>query len=302
MHSKTINVKKRKRLDKYLVSLLKISRTKANQLIRLKQIYVNKVMINKPSFQLKQNDKIEIINSDKSKQIDVNLKPCKKKLDIVYEDQYLLVINKPKNVLVHPTKFNEKNTIANRLINYLGNFSNDKIRPGIVHRLDKNTTGLLVIAKDLKTLGALKKQIDEKIMLRKYICLCHNHFTTKKIIINQPIDHDRKKKTIKMVVSSAKKAKKAITKITVLKNLKNNLSLVECTLYTGRTHQIRVHLKSINHCVYNDDLYGKIEDKKKYGQFLHAYKLSFIHPWTKKTMNFTIKPDPIFREKIENLE
>ncbi len=302
MHNKIINVKEKSRLDKYLVSILKISRTKASQLIRLKQIYVNNVMINKPSFLLKQNDEIKIINSDKGKQIDVNLKPCKEKLDIVYEDQHLLVINKPKNVLVHPTKFNEKNTIANRLINYLGNFSNNKIRPGIVHRLDKNTTGLLVVAKDLKTLVALKKQIDEKTMLRKYICLCHNHFATKKIIINQAIDHDRKKKTIKMVVSSAKKAKKAITEIVVLKNLKNNLSLVECTLYTGRTHQIRVHLKSINHCVYNDDLYGKVEDKKKYGQFLHAYKMSFIHPWTKKIMNFTIRPDTIFSKKIKNLE
>ena len=239
---------------------------------------MNNTIINKPSFQLKQTDKIKIINSDEGKQINVNLKPCNEKLNIVYEDQYLLVINKPKNVLVHPTKFNEKNTISNLLINYLCNFSNDKTRPGIVHRLDKNTTGLLVIAKNLKTLVALKKQIEEKTMVRKYICLCHNHFTTKKIIINQAIDHDRKNKTTKMFVSSTKKAKKAITEIIVLKNLKNNLSLVECTLHTGRTHQIRVHLKSINHCVYNDNLYGKIEDKKEYGQFLHAYKISFIHP------------------------
>lgn len=300
--TKKIIINEKIRLDKYLVSLLKISRTKASELIKLKQIYVNQMIINKPSFQLKKNDQIKIINSSKTKQININLKPCKEKLNIIYEDKYLLVINKPKNVLVHPTKFNEENTIANRLINYLGNFSHNKIRPGIVHRLDRNTTGLLVIAKDLTTLTLLKKQIEEKTMVRKYICLCHNHFSIKKIIIDQAIDHDRKNKTTKMIVSSSKRAKKAITEIRVLKNLKNNLSLVECILYTGRTHQIRVHLKFINHCVYNDDLYGRIEDKKNYGQFLHAYKLSFIHPWTKKTMNFTANPDAIFNKKIENLK
>lgn len=276
--TKKIIINEKIRLDKYLVSLLKISRTKASELIKLKQIYVNEMIIDKPSFQLKKNDQIKIINSSKTKQININLKPCKEKLNIIYEDKYLLVINKPKNVLVHPTKFNEENTIANRLINYLGNFSHNKIRPGIVHRLDRNTTGLLVVAKDLTTLTLLKKQIEEKTMVRKYICLCHNHFSVKKIIIDQAIDHDRKNKTTKMIVSSSKRAKKAITEIRVLKNLKNNLSLVECILYTGRTHQIRVHLKFINHCVYNDDLYGRIEDKKNYGQFLHAYKLSFIHP------------------------
>ncbi|MBQ4209342.1 RluA family pseudouridine synthase [bacterium] len=276
--TKKIIINEKIRLDKYLVSLLKISRTKASELIKLKQIYVNEMIIDKPSFQLKKNDQIKIINSSKTKQININLKPCKEKLNIIYEDKYLLVINKPKNVLVHPTKFNEENTIANRLINYLGNFSHNKIRPGIVHRLDRNTTGLLVVAKDLTTLTLLKKQIEEKTMIRKYICLCHNHFSIKKIIIDQAIDHDRKNKTTKMIVSSSKRAKKAITEIRVLKNLKNNLSLVECILYTGRTHQIRVHLKFINHCVYNDDLYGRIEDKKNYGQFLHAYKLSFIHP------------------------
>lgn len=300
--TKKIIINEKIRLDKYLVSLLKISRTKASELIKLKQIYVNGMIIDKPSFQLKKNDQIKIINSNKTKQININLKPCKEKLNIIYEDKYLLVINKPKNVLVHPTKFNEENTIANRLINYLGNFSHNKIRPGIVHRLDRNTTGLLVIAKDLTTLTLLKKQIEEKTMVRKYICLCHNHFSIKKIIINQAIDHDRKNNTTKMIVSSSKRAKKAITEIRVLKNLKNNLSLVECILYTGRTHQIRVHLKFINHCVYNDDLYGRIEDKKNYGQFLHAYKLSFIHPWTKKTMNFTANPDAIFNKKIENLK
>lgn len=299
--SKKIIIKEKIRLDKYLVLLLKISRTKTNELIKSRKIRVNNKTIDKPSFQLKQSDQIEIIDTNKTKQININLQPCEEKLDIVYEDKYLLIVNKPKNVLVHPTKFNEKNTIANRLISYLGNFSHDRIRPGIVHRLDKNTTGLLVVAKDLKTLTLLKKQIDQKTMVRKYICLCHNHFTTKKIIVDQAIDHDRKNKTIKMIVSSSKKAKKAITEIKVLKNLKNNLALVECTLYTGRTHQIRVHLKFINHCVYNDDLYGKIEDKKNYGQFLHAYKLSFIHPWTNKIMNFVVKPDAFFNKKIENL-
>lgn len=166
----------------------------------------------------------------------------------------------------------------------MGNFSNNKIRPEIVHRLDKNTTGLLVVAKALKTLTLLKKQIEEKTMLRKYIFYA-TIISQQKKIVEQAIDQDRKNKTVKMVISFSKKAKKVITEINLSENLKNNLALVECTLYTGRTHQIHVHLKFINHCAYNDNLYCKNEDKEKYGQFSHSYEISFIQPWTKKILS-----------------
>lgn len=298
---KVTNLVQKTRLDKYLTFFLKQTRNKIIYLIKNQQIKINQKIVNKPSFILKNNDEIEIEDLKKVQQINLDLPPCKKKLNIIYEDDDLLIINKPKNVLTHPTKFKEKDTIANQLVNYLKNFPKDDIRPGIVHRLDKNTTGLLLIAKNLKTLNDLKKQFENKTIKRAYLCLCHGHFVMKKTIVELPIIH-AKNNTTKMLVSNSSKAKFAKTEINLIKNLKNNLALIECILHTGRTHQIRVHLKHINHQVYNDELYGNLEDEKKYQQYLHAYKIAFIHPTTKKEMTFKIDPDENFLNKIKSFE
>lgn len=283
-----------KRLDTIVAKQANCSRTKAAKLIKSGCVSVDGKVITKGSFSIKTNKKISISNFEQINQIDTDLQPCKLPLEIIYEDDYLLVINKPKNVLTHPTSFKEQNTLANRLIYYLGNFMNNTSRPGIVHRLDKDTSGLLVIAKNLDVLHYLQKQIMTKKLQRFYLCLCHNHFDKKKITIDLPIC--RKKNTNKMQVANIKNSKQAITEVKLLKNLPKNLALVECKLKTGRTHQIRVHLSYINHPVFNDAIYGQNDKVKNYGQFLHAYKLSFIHPITKKRLTFIKQPDNIFKK------
>lgn len=283
------------RLDKYLVEKLNCSRTKAIDLIKNGLVSVNKIVVDKQGFLVKPNDKVTIKKEAKQNAnlIGINLKPSKKPLDIIYEDAYLMVINKPKNLLVHPTSFNEQDTVANRLIGYLGRFSNDKIRPGIVHRLDKNTSGLLVVAKSLTILNDLQAQLLDKTLFRSYVAICHGHFNNNHLIIKAPIMR-AKDGTMKMVVSDSYKAKEAVTKVNLIKNLKDDLAYVECILETGRTHQIRVHLKYINHPIYNDELYGQVEAKPEYGQYLHAAKIHFVHPVTGKEMNFEVKPDRTF--------
>ena len=287
------------RLDKYLVEKLNCSRTKAIELIKNGLVSVNKVIVNKQGLLVKETDKVTIKKQAKQEAslINVNLKPSKKPLDIVYEDAYLMVINKPKGLLVHPTTYNEQDTVANRLVAYLGNFSNDKVRPGIVHRLDKNTSGLLVIAKSLTILNDLQAQLLDKTLFRSYVAICHHHFDNHHMIIKAPMMR-AKDGSMKMIVSDSWKAKEAITKVNLIKNLKNDLTYVECILETGRTHQIRVHLKYINHPIYNDELYGTVEAKPEYGQYLHAYKIHFVHPITGKEMNFECKPDKTFMSLV----
>ena len=287
------------RLDKYLVQKLNCSRTKAIELIKNGLVSVNKVVADKQGLLVKETDKVTVKKQAKqdAKLISVDLKPSRKPLDIIYEDAYLMVINKPKGLLVHPTTFNEEDTVANRLIAYLGRFSRDNVRPGIVHRLDKNTSGLLVVAKSLTILNELQAQLLDKTLYRSYVAICHHHFDNNHLIIKAPIMR-AKDGSMKMVVSDSYKAKEAITKVNLIKNLKDDLAYVECILETGRTHQIRVHLKYINHPIYNDDLYGQVEAKPEYGQYLHAAKIHFIHPMTGKEMSFESKPDRTFMSLV----
>ena len=290
------------RLDKYLEYKLNYSRTKIVKIIKSGYVYVNNKIVIKPSFLISPNAQIKIdekyIEYEKK---DSPLLQSKKAIKIVYEDDDLLIIDKQKGLLVYPTNFNEKDTLANRLIYYLGDSIKNNIRYGIVHRMDRNTTGLLLIAKNKSIFHNLQQQIRDKKIVRKYLAICHRHFKDSKLIINAPIAFTNNK-TIKRKVSFTKNAKKAITYITLIKNLDNNLSLVECELKTGRTHQIRVHLAYIKHPIYNDELYGSVDFNKQYGQFLHAYKLAFIHPIKKKYMEFKINPDKIFLNLCHNVE
>ena len=225
----------------------------------------------------------------------------KNKIEIVYEDDSLIVINKPKNILVHPTTFNEDETIVGLLKDKINiKEFDDQVRPGIVQRLDKNTTGLIVNTKKKKVSDDLIAQINEDILIRKYLAIIHHNFKEDEIIIKAPIARSKGDK-LKMVVSDDPKAKNAQTNIEVIKHFKD-ACLIECLLLTGRTHQIRVHLSYLHHPVYNDELYGQFDGYENYGQFLHSHYLRFIHPLTNQIMEFEKEPDDTFKSLIKKLE
>lgn len=220
------------------------------------------------------------------------------KLIIVYEDDSVVVVNKPKNMLTHHTKYDTDNTVVDYLIHKVNvDEFEDKSRPGIVQRLDRNTTGLMVVAKNIEAYNSLINQISNNTLTKKYLTIVHGKFKKDSLIIKCPIIRS-KKNTTKMVVSDDPKAKDATTIIKVLKE-SNELSLIECTIVTGRTHQIRVHMNFIHHNVLNDPLYGHEDGYKDYDQFLHSYHLSFYHPITKELLEFKSVPDNTFNSVIK---
>lgn len=286
--------KEKLRIDKYLINELDYSRSKIQRMINSNNIIVNNNPI-KTSYNLHIGDEITI-NEEYNEVLEI--KPENIPLDIYYEDEYLLVVNKPSGMVVHPAAGNYEKTLVNALMyhcnNNLSNV-NGKIRPGIVHRIDKDTSGLLLIAKNDEVHSDLAKQIADKTVTRKYIALVQGVIAEDTATIDAPIGrdiNDRKKMAI-----TDKNAKDAITHLRVLKRYEKS-TLIECNLETGRTHQIRVHLNYIGHPIVNDPVYGyKKLDDKEFGQMLHAKTIGFIHPITKKYLEFTSNPPECF-EKI----
>ena len=286
------------RIDKYLINNTDMSRNKIQKLINDGKIQVNGGLI-KASYLVNINDKIEI---DEDTSEEINVEPEEMKLDIVYEDNYLLVVNKPSGMVVHPGNGNYHHTLVNGLMYYCNNNLskvNGDIRPGIVHRIDADTSGLLLVAKNDMVHNDLAKQIQEKSVDRKYIALVQGVIKEDSATIDAPIGrsvNDRKK----MCVTS-ENSKDAITHIKVLERYKT-ATLIECKLETGRTHQIRVHMNYINHPVVNDPVYGlkkQVDGYQSFGQMLHAKEIGFVHPITKKYMNFTVDPPKEFVEICE---
>lgn len=284
------------RIDKYLINELSYSRSKIQRMIEQEQILVN----NKPtknSYVLKQNDEITI-NEDYTEEIDITAEDIP--LDIYYEDEYLLVVNKPSGMVVHPAAGNHTNTLVNALMYHCNsNLStlNGTVRPGIVHRIDKDTSGLLLVAKTDEVHEDLAKQISAKTVTRKYIALVQGIINEDTATIDAPIGRDPNNRK-KMAVTD-QNSKDAITHIRVLKRY-NKATLIECKLETGRTHQIRVHLNYINHPIVNDPVYGynKLIDKD-FGQMLHANILGFVHPITKEYLEFKADPPARFTEILD---
>lgn len=269
------------RLDSYLADTLNKSRNFIQKLIDNESILVNNEVKSK-KYIVKNGDDIEI-SFDILDELD-NIVPTKMDLDIVYEDDDLIIINKPKGLVVHPGAGNYNNTLVNGLMYYTKSLSdvNGIVRPGIVHRIDKDTSGLLIICKSNETHNEIAKQLQDKTCFRKYICIVEGTISNDEGVIDAPIgrdSHNRKKMCV-----TDKNSKNAITEFKVLDRF-SNYSLVECELKTGRTHQIRVHMSYIHHPVINDQTYNnkQIDDK---GQFLHAYYLSFVHPKTNKRLEF----------------
>ena len=285
------------RIDKYLSELdsVDLTRAKIQKLIKTGNIKVNNKEV-KESYKVNLDDNIEInIIKEETK-----LKGEDIALNIVYEDDDVLVINKPSGMVVHPAPGNKEHTLVNALINYSKlSTRNGEFRPGIVHRIDKDTSGLLIVAKNDKAHLFLEEELKKHNIVRTYIALVNgviNHDTGK---IDAPIgrcESDRKKMEV-----TSKNSKEAITNFKVLERFKN-VTLLELKLETGRTHQIRVHMKYIGHPVCNDPVYSNNKNIDNYGQLLHAKEISFIHPTTKERMTFTCEPDDKFNELMKIYE
>lgn len=282
------------RIDKFLIEKLDLSRSKVQEMIKQKLVLVNDKVI-KNSYILKLNDEINVIGKLKKEETKTAVKMD---LNIVYEDCDVIVINKPSGLVVHPANGNYDNTLVNGLLYYTNNLStnNGEDRPGIVHRIDKDTSGLLVVAKNDKAHEFLAKQLKDKSLSRKYIALVSGVINHDTGTIDAPIGRsslNRKKMCVTDVNS-----KEAVTHFKVIERYKD-ATLIECILETGRTHQIRVHMEYINHPIINDPVYGKNKNATEFGQMLHAKEISFIHPATNKKMTFTCDVPKEFNEILD---
>ncbi len=279
----------KQRIDQFLSQELNISRTKIQESIKNGQVLVNGSAVN-PNYKLSLGDTLEL--PDFKEEVEI-LKKEDIPLDIVYEDKDLLVINKLSSMVVHPAAGNKTNTLVNALLNYTKLSSNED-RPGIIHRLDKDTSGLLIVAKNDDVHKKLVEMLKERKITRKYLALVEGVLPHETGTIDAPIGRDEKNRQ-KMAVTS-KNSKEAITHFRVLERYEDR-TLLECSLETGRTHQIRVHLAYIKHPIVNDPLYGSSKKTSSFGQALHSYKLEFIHPISKKEIKLEQAP-PIEFEKL----
>ncbi|TPR40258.1 RluA family pseudouridine synthase [Apilactobacillus micheneri] len=284
-----------KRLDKSIANHFNdISRSRAKNLIEEQMVKVNDEL-KKPKYDLKQGDNV-VINIPEPKTLD--LEPENIPLDIVYEDNDVLVVNKPQGMVVHPSPGHSDHTLVNALLFHtpLSNI-NGTFRPGIVHRIDKDTSGLLMIAKNNDAHKSLSEQLKAKSNIREYVALVHGNIKEDKGKIDAPIGRSKKDRKKQAIVDDGKHA---VTHFKVLERL-GEYTLVSCVLETGRTHQIRVHMKYIGHPLVGDPLYGPRKTIKGNGQFLHAAKLGFKHPKTGQLMVFDAPLPKIFKQTINNL-
>lgn len=272
-----------KRFDAYLAQELELSRAFAKQLIEEAHVVVNERPV-KPNYRLKEGDQIRV---ELTAQEELRAVPEDIPLDILYEDKDIIVINKPRGMVVHPAPGNPAGTLVNALLYHCrGELSgiNGVIRPGIVHRLDKDTSGVMVAAKTDEAHHGLAAQIKAHTAHRTYWALVHGNIVEDRGIVDAPLGRHPKDR-IKMAVV-AKGGREALTHFHVLKRY-GDLTWVECKLETGRTHQIRVHMAYIQHPVVNDPLYGYKKDHFPIeGQALHSHSLDLVHPVTGENMHF----------------
>ncbi len=282
-----------KRLDSFLSEIENESRNFISKNIKNGNIKVNNNIV-KCGYSLKINDEITI--EDLS--VDSTVRAEDIPLEILYEDDDIIVVNKKSGMVVHPGNGNREHTLVNALMGHTDDLSDEEgsERSGIVHRIDKDTSGILLVAKTNEALRILSDDFKNKRVKRKYIALVYGVIENNKGKIIAPIGRsktDRKKMCITSLNS-----KNAITNFTVLERFKN-ATLIECVLETGRTHQIRVHMEYINHPIVNDPVYGKRKVINDYGQMLHAEYLGFNHPITHKFMEFYKEPDDEFLKIVD---
>ena len=283
------------RLDKAVADLTSLSRSHANEQIKNGQILVNG-QVKKAKYAVKAGDVItyELPEPEALEYVAENLP-----LDIVYQDEDVAVVNKAQGMVVHPSVGHTSGTLVNALMYHIKDLSgiNGVLRPGIVHRIDKDTSGLLMIAKNNDAHIKLAEELKDKKSLRKYWAIVHGNLPNDRGVIEAPIGRSKKDRKKQAVTA---KGKPAVTRFHVLERF-GNYTLVELQLETGRTHQIRVHMAYIGHPVAGDEVYGPRKTLKGHGQFLHARTLGFTHPKTGEVMEFTAEAPAIFQETLEKL-
>lgn len=285
------------RLDRYLAKQFpEYSRSQIQKWIDQGNILVNdqrvktKYMVNQGDIVSIQEPELEVLSID----------PEPIDLDIIYEDQDLIIINKPQGMVVHPSAGHHTGTLVNGLMYYTKQLSsvNGEFRPGIVHRIDKDTSGLLVVAKNDATHRYLSEQLKDKKPERTYYALVHGIIPHQEGTIKAPIGRcpkDRKKQAV------VAQGRDAVTHFEVIETFGDQFSLIKCHLETGRTHQIRVHMNYIGHPIAGDPLYGPRKTLKGNGQYLHAQTLGFVHPTTQEYVTFEAPLPEYFEDQLQEL-
>lgn len=284
------------RLDKYLSDVLPdTSRSDIQTRIKSGNIVVNGETV-KPNYKVKADDTVEVHEREI---VDSDIVPEDLNLNIVYEDDDVAVVEKPRGMVVHPSAGHVTGTLVNGLMHQLDALSgiNGELRPGIVHRIDKDTSGLLMVAKHDVAHRHLVDQLVEKTVTRKYIALVHGVITHDKGTVDAPIGRNPKSRQDMAVVDGGKDA---VTHFNVLERFKD-YTLVECFLETGRTHQIRVHMQYIDFPLVGDPKYGRRKTMDTDGQLLHAALIGFTHPTSGESMNFEAPLPEIFTDILEEL-
>lgn len=280
------------RIDVVLSNMLEESRSKIQRKIKDGKVLVNNKEIS-CNYQVAKGDIIELFKEE----VTSNLEKKEIPLDIVFEDENLLIINKQSGLVVHPAPGHMNDTLVNALlVDYP--LTDDLLRPGIVHRLDKDTSGLMLVAKNEETKEALSLMLKKKEIKRTYLALVEGVIKPARGTIDAPIGRDPKDRLKMKVIAGGKEA---VTHFKVLKRYQNK-TLIECQLDTGRTHQIRVHLAYINHPVVNDPVYGHSKKTTSFGQMLHSYKIELVEPLTKEHLEFTKEPPKEFQDELASLE
>jgi 23S rRNA pseudouridine1911/1915/1917 synthase len=284
------------RLDKAISDASNVSRTQANDLIKADAVFVNGE-VKKAKYKVLENDLVSFVIPEPEV---LSYEAENIPLDIVYEDDDVAVINKPQGMVVHPSAGHHSGTLVNALMYHMTKLSsiNGVIRPGIVHRIDKDTSGLLMVAKNDQAHELLAAQLKDHSSKRRYLAIIHGNLLNDRGVIEAPIGRNPKDRKKQAVIAGGKHA---LTHFEVLERF-GEFTLVNLTLETGRTHQIRVHMAYIGHPVAGDPLYGpKNVLKPNHGQFLHAEILGFKHPTSQEWLEFEIDPPKLFKSTLEKL-
>lgn len=288
---------KGQRIDKYLSDKRDdLSRAQIQTWIKEGYIQVNESQT-KANYKVQVDDLITL--TEKEPEV-LDIQPENIPLEIIYQDKDVVVVNKPKGMVVHPSPGHPNGTLVNALMYHIDDLSgiHDVVRPGIVHRIDRDTSGLLMVAKNDHAHQSLAKQLKDKTVKRSYVALVHGDIPHEYGTIDAPIGRDTKDRQRMTVVTGGKDA---ITHFEVLERIGQQYTLVKCVLETGRTHQIRVHMRYIGFPLVGDPKYGHRKTLATEGQALHAQEIGFHHPTTNEWLSFEADPPKIFTETLENL-